>query len=295
MYDILNRFIPIMNKYNGKEEEKYVKIKNNLQKVLNSKCWDGRWYKRAINDNGEEIGSVNSEECKIDSISQSWSVISGAGENDKKFISMESVENYLVDKNNKIIKLFYPAFEKGKINPGYIKAYTSGMRENGGQYTHAAIWYIMALSMLGFGNKALEYLKMICPIEHSKTKQDIEKYKVEPYVITADIYSTKGLEGRGGWSWYTGSGSWFYKVAIENILGFKIIDNMIEMNPVISSEWKEYEIQYKYKTSIYNIKVSNYNAKNRGIEKILVNGEEQKENKIKLLDDGKIYNIEIFM
>ena len=201
----------------------------------------------------------------------------------------------MVDKENKIIKLFYPPFEKGKINPGYIKSYTPGMRENGGQYTHAAIWYIIALTMLGFGNKAVEYLKMISPIEHSKTKQDIEKYKVEPYVIVADIYSTKGLEGRGGWSWYTGSGSWFYKVVIENILGFKIKNNIIEMNPVIASDWKEYEIQYKYKTSIYNIKVNNYNMKNSGVTKVLLDKEEIKENKIRLIDNGKINNIEIFL
>ena len=153
----------------------------------------------------------------------------------------------------------------------------------------------MALSILGFGNKAFEYLKMISPIEHSKTKQDIDKYKVEPYTIVADIYTTKGLEGRGGWSWYTGSASWFYKVALENILGFKIKDNVIEMNPVIPSHWKEYEIQYKYKTSIYNIKVNNYNMKNSGVNKVVLNGEEIKENKIHLIDNGKINNIEIFL
>ena len=295
LYDILNRFIPFMEYFEDEEKEKYIDIKNNLQKTLNTKCWDGRWYKRAITDDGDVLGTIDSEECKIDSISQSWSVISDAGDNDKKFISMESLETYLVDKENKIIKLFWPAFDKGKVNPGYIKAYTVGMRENGGQYTHAAIWYVMALTKLGFGDKAIEYLKMISPIKHSETKQDIEKYKVEPYVITADIYSTKGLEGRGGWSWYTGSASWFYKVAIENILGFNIKENYIQINPVISKQWKEFELQYKYKTSIYNIKVNNYNKKNSGVEKIILNGEELKENNIKLIDDGKIYNIEIFM
>ena len=295
LYDILNRFIQFMEYFDDKDKEKYINVKNNLQKTLNTTAWDGRWYKRAITDNGDVLGSVDSEECKIDSISQSWAVISEAGDNDKKFISMESLENYLVDKENKIIKLFWPAFDKGKVNPGYIKAYTVGMRENGGQYTHAAIWFVLALTKLGFGDKALEYLKMISPINHSETKQDIQKYKVEPYVITADIYSTKGLEGRGGWSWYTGSASWFYKVAIENILGFKIKDKYIMINPVISKDWKEFEIQYKYKTSIYNIKVNNYNMKNSGLEKVILNGEELKENKIKLMDDGKIYNIEIFM
>ena len=169
------------------------------------------------------------------------------------------------------------------------------MRENGGQYTHAAIWYILALTKLGFGNKALEYLKMISPIEHTKTKQDVQKYRIEPYTIAADIYSTKGLEGTGGWSWYTGSSSWFYKVAIENILGFKIINNYIIIDPAIPSYWREYEIQYKYKTTIYNIKINNYNAKNTGVSKVILNNEQLKENKIKLVDDGKIHNIEIFM
>ncbi len=210
-------------------------------------------------------------------------------------MSMESVENYLVDKSNKIIKLFYPAFDKGKINPGYIKGYASGMRENGGQYTHATIWYIMALAKLGFGDKAIEYLNMISPAEHSKTKQEADKYKIEPYVIPADVYSTKGLEGRGGWSWYTGSSGWFYKVVLESILGLNINNGRILFNPTISSKWKEYEIQYKYKTSIYNIKVFNYNEKNTGITKIIIDGKEAENKEINLLDDGKIYQIEIFM
>ena len=149
---------------------------------------DGRWYKRAYTDDNQVLGSMENEECRIDSISQSWATISNAGDNDKKYISMESLENHLVDKENGIIKLLDPPFEKSSLEPGYIKAYLPGVRENGGQYTHGAIWAIIAETMLGFGDKALELYKMINPIEHSRTKETAQKYKVEPYVISADIY-----------------------------------------------------------------------------------------------------------
>ncbi len=167
-------------------------------------------------------GSLQNEECRIDSITQSWAVISKAGDNDKKYISMESLENHLIDTENGIIKLLDPPFNKSKLEPGYIKAYLPGVRENGGQYTHAAIWVIIAENLLGFGDKALEIYRMINPIEHTRTKEASNKYKVEPYVIAADIYGQSNLAGRGGWTWYTGSSSWYYKAGIEYILGLKI-------------------------------------------------------------------------
>ena len=199
LYDILNCFIPICEIRNRKDlVEKYSDIIQSLRKKLNTKGWDGRWYKRAITDDGIEVGSINSDECKIDSISQSWSVISDAGDNDKKFIAIEETENHLVDKENKIVKLFDPPFEKSSINPGYIKSYPSGIRENGGQYTHAACWMIIAEAILGFGDKAFEIAKMLNPIEHSKNKEEAKIFKLEPYVIEADLYSNKDLLGRGG-------------------------------------------------------------------------------------------------
>ena len=296
LYDILKKFIPICEKRNrGDLVKKYTELNEKIKRNVNTKGWDGRWFKRAITDNGEELGSISSEECRIDSISQSWSVISDAGENDKKYIAIEEAENYLIDKENKIIKLFDPPFEKSKVNPGYIKLYPSGVRENGGQYTHGSIWLMMAEAMLGFGDKAVDIMNIINPIEHSKTKEDAKKFKLEPYVIEADLYSNKDLIGRGGWNWYTGSSSWYYKVVLEFILGLKIEKGYMKIEPCISSEWKEYEIQYKYKTSIYNIKVRNNKGKNTGVEKFLLNGEEVKDKKIMLQDNGKIYQIEIFM
>ena len=296
LYDILNRFIPICElKERNDLIKKYTEIKEKLKKDLNTKAWDGRWFKRAITDDGKEIGSINSEECRIDSISQSWSVISDAGDNDKKFIAIQEAENYLIDKENKIIKLFDPPFEKSDINPGYIKSYPPGIRENGGQYTHGACWLMIAELILGFGDKAFEIAQMINPIEHSKNREEAKKYKLEPYVIEADLYTNKDLLGQGGWNWYTGSSSWFYKAILEYMLGLKIKKGFLEVNPCIFKEWKEYEIKYKYKTTLYNIKIKNIFGKNTGINRFLLNGESVENRKVQLVDDGKIYNIEIFM
>ncbi len=296
LYNILDKFIILSKRIqNDKIIKEYEDIKEKLKRNLNTKGWDGRWYKRAITDDGDEIGSIKSEECRIDSISQSWSVISGAGDNDKKFICIEEAENYLVDKENKLIKLYDPPFNKGNINPGYIKAYPPGIRENGGQYTHASIWLIMAEAILGFGDKAVEFAEMINPINHTRNKEEAKKFKLEPYVMQADIYSNKDLLGRGGWNWYTGSSSWYFKVIVEYILGLKIKDGFLFLNPSISKDWKEYEIKYKYKTSIYNIKVKNPNARNTGVSKFILNNNEIIEKNILLQNDGKINNIEIIM
>lgn len=244
---------------------------------------------------GNILGSIENEECRIDSIAQSWSVISGAGSDEKKIISMESLENHLIDKENGIIKLLDPPFVNGKLNPGYIKAYLPGVRENGGQYTHSSVWVVIAEAILGQGDKAGEFYRMINPIEHARTKESTKKYKVEPYVIAADIYGAGNLAGRGGWTWYTGSASWFYKAGIEFVLGIKIKNNTLSIEPCIPKDWKEFSARYKFGRSIYNINVKNPNGKNSGVQKMMVNGEEIKEKAIRLSDDGKIYEVEIEM
>ena len=262
IYDILGKFIPICEKKNDwSRVNEYTIQKENLKKALNTAGWDGRWFRRAYMDNGEPLGSIENEECRIDSISQSWGVISGAADNDKKYISMQSLENHLIDTENGIIKLLDPPFNKTKLEPGYIKAYLPGVRENGGQYTHAAMWAIIAFAKLGFGDKAVEYYRMINPIEHSRTKEEARKYKVEPFAIAADVYGANNLQGRGGWTWYTGSSSWFCKVGFEDILGLKIEQGYLKIEPCISKKWKEYSIRYRYKTNIYNIKVKNPNER----------------------------------
>ena len=300
LYKILDGFIEVCKKRveEGKEEtniiEKFEKIKLDLKKALNTKGWDGRWFKRAFMDDGSALGSMENEECRIDSIAQSWSIISNAGDNDKKYISMESLENHLIDKENGIIKLLDPPFEKGKLEPGYIKAYLPGVRENGGQYTHAACWVIIAQTMLGFGDKALELYRMINPIEHSRTKDACNKYKVEPYSMPADIYGASNLAGRGGWTLYTGSASWYYDAGIEYILGLKIENGVMKFEPCIPKDWKEYLIRYKWGKSIYNIKIKNPNQKNTGVEKVFLNGNEVV-NGIRLDGNNRIFNIEVIM
>ena len=238
------------------------------------------------------FGSIQNEECRIDSIAQSWATISGAGDNDKKYISIEALENHLVDKEAGIIKLLDPPFEKSKLEPGYIKSYIPGTRENGGQYTHGAIWAIIAEAILGFGEKAVEYFRMINPIEHSRTKEEAKKYKVEPYVVAADIYGGS-LAGRGGWTWYTGSSSWLYEAGIRYILGLKIEKNVLKIEPNIPADWKEYSIRYKYGESIYNIKVVNKSSKKNEIKSIKLNGNEIESKEIILQNNGGVYNVEV--
>ena len=315
LYNILDRFTKIMKDRSQRSEvggqiaenntltsdiqhptstiAKYEQIMQQLKKSLNTNGWDGRWFKRAFMDDGNVLGSIANDECRIDSIAQSWSIISNAGDNDKKYISMESLENHLIDKENGIVKLLDPPFEKGKINPGYIKSYLPGVRENGGQYTHASTWTIIAEAILGFGDKATEIYRMINPIEHARTKEASNKYKVEPYVIPADIYGASNLAGRGGWTWYTGSASWYYKAGIEYILGLKIRNGIMSIEPCIPKDWKEYNIKYKWKDSFYNIVVKNPNGKNCGVEEVLLNGEKVT-NAIRLQDKG-IYNVEIIL
>ena len=237
---------------------------------------------------------MENEECRIDSIAQSWSVISGSGEKEKQLQAMESLENHLVDRENGIIKLLDPPFVKGKLEPGYIKAYLPGVRENGGQYTHSAIWAVIAEAMLGKGDKAAELYRMITPIEHARTKEAANKYKVEPYVIAADVYGAQNLAGSGGWTWYTGSSSWYYLAGIQYILGLNIYHNTMSFNPCIPKEWTEFEIKYKFGESIYNIKVKNPNRKNSGVTTVVMNGEPV-ENNIQLDGSGKIFNIEVEM
>ena len=298
-YVVLEKFAELCEKYGekfSKQEsvqnrvQRYKRIMEALKRHLNTNGWDGRWYKRAFMDDGNVLGSIQNEECRIDSIAQSWATISGAGDNDKKYISLNSLENHLVDKEAGIIKLLDPPFEKSKLEPGYIKAYIPGTRENGGQYTHAAVWTIIAEAMLGFGEKATEFFRMINPIEHARTKDEAKKYKVEPYVIPADIYGGE-LAGRGGWTWYTGSSSWMYEAGIRYILGFNLEKNILKIEPHIPESWKEYSIRYKYGNSIYNIKVVNKNL--NGGKKIRIDGREIEGDEIILQDNGGIYSVEV--
>lgn len=293
LYDILKKFIRLPN-IEEEKAERYKQVIIRLERGL-EKSWDGKWFKRAYYLDGKTIGSNENIECKIDSLPQAWSVISDFPNLEKKKIAMESVDNLLVDRENMIIKLFTPPFNKTLDEPGYIKGYLAGIRENGGQYTHGAIWNIIANCILENGNLAEEYFRMINPIEHARTNHDSRKYKVEPYVVAADIYSANGVEGRGGWTWYTGAASWLYKAGIEYILGFKKEGDILKIEPCINSNWKQYEIQYKYIDTHYYIKVENENNKQSGVSELYLDNIKINEKYIKLINDKQTHNIRVVM
>lgn len=272
--------------------DKYLEIAKNLGREVNSNAWDGEWYKRAFFDDGTPLGSRENDECKIDSISQSWSVISGAGDENKKEKAMNSVDNYLIDKENGIIKLLTPPFSKGELNPGYIKSYLEGIRENGGQYTHAAIWTGIAYAIMRKGDKAFSVFEMLNPINHSRTDSEMKKYKLEPYVISADIYTNPLQVGRGGWSWYTGAAAWMYRFGIEYILGIKFCGDVITIEPATSSKWEEYTLEYRFNNTTYkiNVKLSSKKGKKIIIDNVLEDG-----NSFKINDDGNFHFIEVYV
>ena len=278
LYKILDNFKEICKfKNDNSKEEDYIKMQEFIRENLEKNAWDGGWYRRAYFDNGTPLGSRENDECKIDSLAQSWSIISKAGKEARTIEAMEAVDKYLVDKNHGLIKLLAPPFDKSSLEPGYIKGYVAGVRENGGQYTHAAVWVILALTKLNLGDKAWKYYNMINPINHSNTELEARRYKVEPYVMAADVYIKEPHGGRGGWSWYTGASGWMYKVGLEDILGLKKLgDKGYEIKPCVPDSWKEYEIKINNKDENYNIKIKRVEANEE--KGILINGKRSEDN-----------------
>lgn len=265
LYDILSNFIEIC-KYKGDMEraERYGEAASFIKENMEKNAWDGSWYRRAYFDDGTPLGSIENDECQIDSLAQSWSVISGAAKESRAKEAMGAVEKYLVKEDKGMVLLLTPPFEKSKLEPGYIKGYVAGVRENGGQYTHAATWVILAFAKLGYGKRAWEIFHMINPINHTKSHLDCERYKVEPYVMAADVYAREPHEGRGGWSWYTGTSGWMYRVGIEAMLGLKLLEGKgFTIKPCVPEEWSQYEMEYNYKNSTYHIEV--VRGDNKGI------------------------------
>ena len=291
LYDVIDKFINLVKDKNIKVKTKeYIEFNNKLKESLNKNTWDGEYYLRAFFDNGNKLGSHENDECKIDLISQSFSILSGVIEEDRIESVIDSVEKKLVDKDNNIIKLLTPAFSKSSDNPGYIMNYPKGIRENGGQYTHATSWYIMALIKAGKIDKAYEYYQMINPINRTSNKKDTDKYKTEPYVIAADIYSSTKYPGRGGWTWYTGSAGWYYKVGIKEILGFNKQGDKLIIKPNVPTTWKNFNIKYNYMDTTYNIEVIFGNK-----EELVVDKKVEKNNYISLINDTKKHNVKVYI
>jgi cellobiose phosphorylase len=293
IYDILMNFYEIARLKNDIAfTEKCREYADQLKKNIEQSAWDGEWYRRAYFDDGTPLGSATNDECKIDSIVQSWSVLSKAGDTKRLAMAMESAYKHLVRKELSLIQLFNPPFDKSDLNPGYIKGYVPGVRENGGQYTHAAIWMTMAFAALGDKERTWELLKMINPVNHGNSETEIAKYKVEPYVIVADVYAEKNHKGRGGWTWYTGSAGWMYQLIIGSLIGITRKVDRLEFNPCIPPEWKSFSVNYRYMETNYHLSFFQSGERNNKI-KISIDGNEQECNCIPLMNDRTTYEVKI--
>ena len=255
--------------------------------------WDGEWYRRAFFDDGTPLGSAGNVECRIDSIAQSWSVISGAGTPERQARAMRSLEQHLVDEQHRLLLLLTPPFDKTAQDPGYIKGYLPGVRENGAQYTHAALWAVLATALRGDGDRAFELFQMLNPLTHARTPAEVATYKVEPYVVAADVYPAAGQVGRGGWTWYTGSASWMYRVGLEGILGFCKRGDQLVLTPRAPAAWREFAIEYRHGRSRYNITLHNETGAPWGATAVTVDGVVVPTGGIPLLDDGKRHQVEV--
>jgi cyclic beta-1,2-glucan synthetase len=258
--------------------------------AIEAGAWDGAWYRRAYFDDGSPLGSSSSDECKIDSVAQSWSVISQAGDPARARTAMKSLNEQLVLEDAKLLLLLTPPFDKTTHDPGYIQGYLPGVRENGAQYTHAALWAVLATALQGDGDRAMHLFQMINPVTRAETPEAVQVYKVEPYVVAADIYSAEGHIGRGGWTWYTGSASWMYRVALEAILGFNKRGEALSINPCIPSSWKRFSIRYRYGSTSYAITVTNPEGLQRGETRLSLDGKAI-EGTLPLVDDGQSHQV----
>jgi cyclic beta-1,2-glucan synthetase len=266
-----------------------------LQASLEREAWDGDWYRRGWFDDGTPLGSATSEACRIDSIAQSWAVISGAADPHRAANAMAAVERELIRPKDGLALLFAPPFDQTTLEPGYIKGYPPGIRENGGQYTHAAAWSVMAFAALGEGDKAAELFALLNPINHARTRADVHRYKVEPYVVAADVYSAPGHVGRGGWTWYTGSAGWMQRAGIESILGLWMQGGFLHLDPSIPKGWRNFEMTVRYRSARYEISVENPKGVTRGVLFANFDGKAvtQWPVCVPLLDDGVIHRVQV--
>ncbi len=268
-----------------------------LVATVEREAWDGSWYRRAFFDDGTPLGSKQSDECKIDAIAQAWAVISGGGDPARALRALESVEENLVRWDDGLVKLLAPPFDKTPNDPGYIKGYVPGVRENGGQYTHAAVWVALAYLLKGDGDEALALLDLINPINHAATPEGARRYRVEPYVLAADVYAVPPHVGRGGWTWYTGSASWYYRVAVNHLLGLQVVaegeHRFLIIDPCVPKTWSEYAITYRSGSTRWDITVSNPRGVNRGVERVELDGGTLAHPRVPLTEDGREHEVRV--
>jgi len=299
LYSTLTSFAKLAeNRGQSDRATDWLRHASDLKRALERDGWDGDWYRRAFFDDGTPLGSVSNSECRIDSIAQSWAVISHGADRVRASRAMAAVEKYLLQRDQKLALLFAPPFDNPRRDPGYIKGYPPGVRENGGQYTHAALWSALAYAMLADGDKAYEVLSMLNPIHHADSPTGMQRFKIEPYVVPADIYSVPPHVGRGGWSWYTGSAAWFYRVAVERILGLRRHGENLLLDPCIPSSWPGFALTYRFGKAKYEIAVENPLGVCSGVLAVKADGQTitgSQKNLIPLTDDGASHKILIVM
>jgi cyclic beta-1,2-glucan glucanotransferase len=293
LYEVLQQFIQVARlrgdiAFVERCQREAAKLRQNLEK----NGWDGGWYRRAYFDDGSVLGSASNAECQIDSISQSWSVLSGAGDAGRSRMAMEAVDQRLVRRDHALIQLLDPPFDKSALNPGYIKGYVPGVRENGGQYTHAAIWTAMAFAALGDSRRAWELLAMINPVNHARSPEEVATYKVEPYVVAADVYAVSPHTGRGGWTWYTGSAGWMYRLIVESLLGLRLEVDKLTFTPCLPADWKEFKVHYRFRETVYHITVLQTRAATDE-SSVTVDGVKRGGKTIPLIDDHQEHWVEV--
>jgi cyclic beta-1,2-glucan synthetase len=264
-----------------------------LRRSIEEHGWDGGWYRRAYFDDGTPLGSADNPECRIDSIAQSWSVLSGAGDAARSRMAMDAVDKHLVRRDAALVQLLDPPFDKSDLNPGYIKGYVPGVRENGGQYTQGAIWAAMAYAELGDSRRAWELLAMINPVNHGKSFADAEKYRVEPYVVAADVYAVPPHTGMGGWTWYTGSAAWMYRLIVESLLGLTVKTDKLSFVPRLPAEWDSFTVRYRFRETTYHIAVQQSHAGESGATTVSLDGVVQEGRELSLVDDRKEHFVEV--
>ncbi|MBN1920969.1 MAG: hypothetical protein JW892_06975 [Anaerolineae bacterium] len=294
LHSVLMNMVPLCRHMDDPDQaHTYSDQAQRLKAALDTQAWDGHWYRRAYYDDETPLGSAQNQECQIDSIAQSWAVLSGAGDPDHMAQAMNAVAARLIRDADQLVLLFTPPFDKTPRNPGYIKGYPPGIRENGGQYTHAAVWVAWAFAKLGQGNRAVDLFRMLNPIAHGDTNHKAGRYRVEPYVVAADVYSATPHTGRGGWTWYTGSASWMYRLGIEAILGLKRTGEKLVIDPCIPSDWAGYELTYNDSGTLYIIRVSNPLGVNCGVIQTTLDGNIVPNGYIPLLKDGARHEVQI--
>jgi cyclic beta-1,2-glucan synthetase len=298
LYATLEAFAPLAYARGDQaRSERWLSHATALQVALERDGWDGHWYRRGYFDDGTPLGSVTSEECRIDSIAQSWSVISGAADARRATRAMAAVDEQLILRDTRLALLFAPPFDRTALDPGYIKGYPPGVRENGGQYTHAATWSVIAFAQLGQADKAAELFSLLNPVNRATTRASVHRYKVEPYVIAADIYSAAPHVGRGGWTWYTGSAGWMYRAGLEWILGFQLQGSRLTIAPCIPADWPGFEIVFRYRTARYEILIDNPDRISRGIAQAELDGRPLAKGSavIALVDDGELHRVRVIL